>query len=200
MLDQHVTMEVQVKHVCRSVNFHLRNIRMIRDLITPEATEQLVHSLITSRLDYCNSLLYGLPDVRTGPLQRVQNIAARLVSGTPLFDHITPVYKSLHWLPIKSRVLFKVLLLTYKCVNNIAPPYLCSLVELDRKDRILRSNNQLRLKVPRSRLVSYGDRSFCVAAPMEWNKVPFYLKSAPALASFKKDLKTYLCDLCYPES
>jgi len=80
MPDEHMKMDIQVKHVCRSVNFHLRNIRMIRDLLTPEATAQLVHSLITSRLDYCNSLLYGLPDVRTGPLQRVQNIAARLVT------------------------------------------------------------------------------------------------------------------------
>ena len=165
-LDKHMNMEAQIKYICRSANFHLRNIRIIRDLVTPEAAEQLVHSLITSSLDYCNSLLYGLPSVRTGLLQRVQNMAVRLVTGTAIDDHITPVFKSLHWLPIKFRILFKFLLLTYKCVNNLAPPYLCSLVKLDTRSRVLRSNGQFHLKVPRSRLVTYGDSFFLC----DWSK------------------------------
>jgi len=196
-LDQYINMEIQVKNTCRAIHFHLRNIRMVRDLLTPEATAQLVHSLITSRLDYCNSLLYGLPDVRTGPLRRVQNIAARLVTGTPTRDHITPVLKALHWLPIKPRILFKLLLITYKCIHDLAPSYLCSLVVPDRKDRVLRSNSQLRLKVPNSRLVSYGDRSFCVAAAIEWNKLPFELKSAPTITAFKSKLKRHLFESYY---
>ena len=105
MLDKHMNMEAHIKYICRSVNFHLRNILMIRDLVTPEAAEQLVHSLIMFRLDYCNSLLYGLPSVRTGSLKRVQNMAARLLTGTATQDHITPVFKSFHLLPIKFRIL-----------------------------------------------------------------------------------------------
>ena len=72
---------------------------MIRYLVTPEAAEQVVHSLITSRLAYCSSPFYELLNVRTGPLQRLQNMAAKLVTETAIHDHITPVLKSLHWLP-----------------------------------------------------------------------------------------------------
>ena len=121
MLDKHMNMEAQIKYICRSVNFHPCNISMICDLITTETAEQLVHSLITSRLNYCNSLLYGLLNVRTGPLQRLQNMAARLVTGTAIHDLITPVFKSMHWLLIKFHILLKLLLLIYKCVNNLAP-------------------------------------------------------------------------------
>ncbi len=192
MLDQHINMDSQIKSVCRATHYHLRNISMVRDLLTTEATAQLVHSLITSRLDYCNSLLYGVPDYKMVPLQRVQNIAARIVNRSSRYSHITPMLKSLHWLPIKSRILFKVLLMAYKCINNLAPPYLCCLVERDIKERVLRSRNKHLLKVPDSRLVSYGDRSFKVAAAREWNKLPLHIKLAPTIDSFKAELKPYV--------
>ncbi len=192
MFDQHSNMDTQVKHVCRATHFHLRNIGIIRDLLTQKATDQLVHSLVTSRLDYCNSLLYGLPKKKTAPLQRVQNIAARIVTRTPTHDHMTPVLKGLHWLPVKSRILFKLLLMTYRAINNLAPIYLCDLVEPDVKERVLRSTYQHRLKPQDSRLISYGDRSFFVAAPKEWNKLPIDIKTAPTIDCFKTKLKTYL--------
>ncbi len=134
MFDKHCRMEMQIKHVCRATHFHLRNIRQVRDLLSKDATSQIVHSLVTSRMDYCNSLLYGLPKKKTASLQRVQNIAARIVTLTPVNNHITPVLKALHWLPLKPRILFKLLLLTYKSINNLAPSYLCDLVELDIKE------------------------------------------------------------------
>ena len=117
-IDCHVNMESQVNSICRSAHFHLRNIGSIRHLLTDSAAAQLVHALITSRLDYCNSLLYGLPDCRLDKLQRIQNIAARMVARTPKFDHITPVLRSLHWLPVRLRILFKLLLLVYRCVKG----------------------------------------------------------------------------------
>ncbi len=128
MFDNHMCMDSQITNICRSTLFHIRNISSIRDLLPESAAAQLVHSLVTSRLDYCNSLLYGIPGYRIDQLQRVQNIAARVVKRCPRQDHITPVLKKLHWLPMDERILFKVLLLVYKCVNGLAPAYLSNLL------------------------------------------------------------------------
>ena len=129
--------------VCKSTLFHIRNISAIHKLIPQSAAAALVLALLTSRLDYCNSLLYGVPACKLEQLQRVQNIAARVVTLTRCSpeNHITPVLKSLHWLPIKIRIDFKILLLTYKCVNSIAPKYLCNLVTKKQCPRPLRSEN-----------------------------------------------------------
>ena len=114
MLDNHMTMNSQIQNVCRSTLFHIRNISAIRKLIPQTAAAALVHSLVTSRLDYCNSLLYGVPACKLKQLQRVQNIAARVVTLTRCSpeNRITPILKSLHWIPIKIRVDFKILLMT----------------------------------------------------------------------------------------
>ena len=97
--------------MCKSAFYHLRKISLIRKHLTFDAAQLLVHALITSKLDYCNSLLYGLPKHVTKQLQRVQNAAARIVSLSPKFCHITPVLMSLHWLPIDHRIEFKMLII-----------------------------------------------------------------------------------------
>ena len=139
MFDQHLSMDTQVKSICRSVHFHIRNINAIRHLLTPTAAAQIVHSLVTSRLGYCNALLHRVPACRIKPLQRVQNIAARVVTLCLRSDHIEPILEELHWLPVKERILFKVLLLVYKCKKGLAPEYLRSLCIPYKKDS--RSNN-----------------------------------------------------------
>ena len=101
--------------------YHLRNIGSIRRLLTKEATAMLIHSLITSRLDYCNILYHGIPNKLLNKLQRVQNVAARILTCTKTYDHVTPILKSLHWLPVKARVEHKLLLTTYKTVNGRSP-------------------------------------------------------------------------------
>ena len=128
MFDHHMSMDVQIKNVCHSALFHIRNVSGIHHLPPMSVAAQLMHSLITSRLDYCNSILYGLPDCKINWLQRVQNIAARVVSRCSKYDHITPILKSLHWLLVKMRILFKILLLAYKCLNGLAPEYMCDLL------------------------------------------------------------------------
>ena len=130
MFDDHMQMDAHISHICRTIHFHLCNIGAIRNLLTDSATEQLIHSLVTSRLDYCNSLLNGVPGYKLKRFQRMQNIAARIVSRCPYRDHITPVLESLHWLPVNHRILFKLLLLTYKCLNGLGPGYLSCLVML----------------------------------------------------------------------
>ena len=94
------------------------------DLFTPSATAQLVHSLVTSRIDYCNALLLGVPDYKIKCLQRMHNIVARVVARPPHDHDIDEVLQSLHWLPVKSRILFKTLLLVYKCEVGLSPEYL----------------------------------------------------------------------------
>ena len=80
----------------------------------------VLHAFVTSRIDYCNGLLYGLPDREIGKLQRVQNATARLLTSCKKYDHITPVLRKLHWLPVKYRINFKILLLTFKALHGIA--------------------------------------------------------------------------------
>ena len=192
MLDCHLNMTEQINYVSRSWQFHLRNIGAIRHLIPDHAAAQLVHSLVSSRLDYCNSLLYGLPNYRIKSLQRVQNVAARIVSRCDKKCHITPVLHSLHWLPIEQRIKFKILLLTYKCLHGYAPGYLCDLINHQAPNRSRRSMYQNSLVIPQTRLKSAGDRSFSFAAPTEWNKLPNNIQQSTSIDCFKKNLKTYL--------
>ena len=199
MLDSHFTMDAQINSLCRATHFHLRNIAAIRDHLTTAATEQLIHSLVSSRLDYCNSLLYGVPQYKINYLQRVQNIAARIVTRCSRRDHITPYLKSLHWLPVECRIVFKILLLAFKCMNNLAPNYLSELVARYSQDRYpTKAKFQHRFKnAPIFKLKSYGERSFTFAAPTEWNKLPLDIKKASSINCFKKKLKTYLYKKCF---
>jgi hypothetical protein len=192
IFDKHLKMEAQVTNICKSANFHLRNIGAIRHLLTDSSAQQLVHSFITSRLDYCNSLLIGLPDSQLNRLQRIQNNAARVVSKTKKFDHVSPVLKSLHWLPIRKRIEFKTLLLSYRCVNGMAPQYLAELLTPYVPSRKLRSADQNLLHVPACRLKSYGEKCFSVSAPKAWNNLPLDIKMSSSLDMFKKRLKTHL--------
>ena len=115
-------MREQITSVCRASHFHLRNIGSIRRYLTPDTCATLVHNLISSKLDYCNSLLIELPETQINRLQRIQNSAACIVSRRPLHEHITPVLENLHWLPVQQRIMFKVVLFVFKCLNSLAPP------------------------------------------------------------------------------
>ena len=108
-----MSMSNQITSICKSVRYQLRNIGFIRKYLTRSATEKLVHSLISSRLDFGNGLLYNIPNSKLTKLQKLQNSAARIVSLSKKHNHITPVLKDLHWLPLKDRIVFKILLLVY---------------------------------------------------------------------------------------
>ena len=186
-----------VSSTCRSIYFFLRKIGHIRKYLTNESCSTIVHAIVSSKLDYGNSLLYGIPDTHLHLLQRAQNTAARIITRTKKFDHITPALKQLHWLPISSRIEFKILLLTYKALNGLAPQYLADLVHYRRTCRNLRSNNKLLLEVPRWKLATYGRRCFSSAAPVLWNSLPLDIKSSPNVNIFKKKLKTHLFSKAY---
>ena len=192
VFDQHMTMDAQVANVAKCMMFHLRSIAKIRHLITDIATIQLVHALVTSRLDYCNSLLYGLPDSLIGKLQRVQNIAARIVTRSKQRCHITPILHNLHWLPVKSRIIFKILLLTFHSIHGTAPKYLKDMVTCYTPSRDLRSSSKDLLVIPNVRLKTYGERCFEYGAAKEWNLLPDELRECTNLNTFKTKLKTHL--------
>ena len=118
----------QISKICKSSHYHLRNIGKIRKYLDESSTKTLIHAFVTSKLDYCNALLNGLPKYQINRLQLVLNTAARVVSHTRKYEHITPVLIGLHWLPVSYRITFKILLLTYKALNNLAPSYLSDLL------------------------------------------------------------------------
>ncbi len=196
MLDSKMKMTNQVSSICKSVSYHLRNISKVRKYLTMEAAEALVHALVSSRLDYCNALLMGIPACQIKKLQLLQNKAARIVTKTAKYDHITPVLKSLHWLPVKFRIDYKVLLLVFKCLYGEAPEYLKELVTCYQPTRNLRSGTLDMLSVPRCQS-KLGDRAFSVAGPKLWNSLPGYLRRPMTSESFKKKLKTVLFKRAY---
>jgi hypothetical protein len=197
LFDAHLKMDSQVKATCRNAYCHLRNIGKIRKYLTVEATKRVTHAFISSRLDQNNSLLYGLPKSQIQKLQRVQNSAARIITHTKKTESISPHLKDLHWLPVKQRIDFKMLTLTYKCLNNLGPSYLTELLLPYKPCRSLRSSSSLLLQVPKSKLKNYGDRAFAVAAPKLWNSLPADIRSSTNLESFKAALKTHLFKAAY---
>ena len=105
-LDPDLSFDEHIKTVSRTAFFHLRNIAKIRHFLSKNDAEKLIHAFVTSRLDYCNAILSGYPDKAINKLQLVLNTAARILTRTKTFDHITPVLASLHWLPVKARADF----------------------------------------------------------------------------------------------
>ena len=197
VLDSSMDMEAQVNSVCRASYAQLRKIGHIRRYLTDDATKSLVNSLVTSRLDYCNSLLNGIPSSLLNKLQIVQNTGARIISKTARRDHITPILRDLHWLPVKYRIQHKILTYTFKTLHGSSPKYLQKLITVNRPPRTLRSSDSLSLVVPKSRLVTYGNRSFGYAAPKLWNSLPVNIRNAETLVSFKRMLKTHLFVQCF---
>jgi len=194
---QDQSMEKHVACVTRACYNQIRSIGKIRKYITTDACRSLCQSTVTARLDYANVILHNLPRSLLHRLQLVQNTCARLVTRTRRRDNISPVLVELHWLPVEFRIQYKVLLYTYKALHGLAPQYISDLLQEYKPMRTLRSSSQSLLMVPKSRTVTYGSRSFRVAAPKLWNQLTEELKSAPTLVSFKRQLKTYLFRLAH---
>ncbi len=166
-------------------------------MLSTSNAEILIHVFMTSRLDYCNALLGGCSARLINKLQLVQNAAARVLTRTRKYDHISPVLSTLHWLPTKHRIDFKILLMTYKALNGLAPQYLSELLSHYSPPRPLRSQNSGRLIIPRISKSTAGGRSFSFLAPKLWNNLPNTVREADTLCQFKSRLKTHLFNLAY---
>ncbi len=130
IFDDQLTFKEHIAKTARSCRFALHNTRKIRPFMTEHAAQLLVQALVISRLDYCNALLSGLPSNTIKPLQMIQNAAARLVFNEPKRAHVTPLFVSLHWLPVAARIQFKTLMLAYRTTTGSAPAYFHSLLRI----------------------------------------------------------------------
>ena len=171
--------------------YRIRNISRIRPCHSIDSTKTLVHAIVTSRLDHCNSLLYGLPDYLIQRLQYVMNAAAKVITCKRKFDHVTPLLIELHWLPVRQRIVFKILLYIFKALHGATPTYLTELISPSVPSRALRSADQLILEQPTHKLKLIGLRAFSVCAPYLWNSLPFEIKSS---ASLKLSLRPIFFD------
>ncbi|KAM9522502.1 uncharacterized protein ACWYII_042649 [Salvelinus alpinus] len=195
ILDNTLSFSTNIKAVARSCRFMLYNIRRVRPCLTQEAAQVLIQALVISRLDYCNSLLAGLPACAIKPLQLIQNAAARLVFNLPKFSHVTPLLRSLHWLPVEARIRYKTMVLAYGAVRGTAPQYLQALIRPYTQTRALRSSTSgLLASLP---LRKYSSRSaqsklFAALAPQWWNKLPHDARTAESITTFRRHLKPHL--------
>ncbi|GFR98480.1 reverse transcriptase-like protein [Elysia marginata] len=189
MFDSDFSMQYQLSSLCKSLHFQLRKIGIIRDYLTEKVAKTLVTSLILSKLDYCNSILAGCPQNKLQKLQSIMNNSARLVCRKPKTTHVTQLHvlRSLHWLPVKQRIDYKIAVMCFKCIHKQAPSYLTDLLEILQSRKCLRSSKDTRVNPKR-----YGEQSFSYIGPMTWNKIPMSVRQSPTLEIFKKRLKTLL--------
>ena len=133
IFNQFLNFDYHITAICRNTYFHIRNIGKIKNLLLYDACSTIIHALISCRLDYCNYIVYNVPRSKTDRLQRLQNQCARILTKSPCREHITPVLRKLHWLKIQDRIIYKMLMITYKSYYNMAPHSLCELINKKRK-------------------------------------------------------------------
>ena len=186
-IDSSLSMDVQVKNVVTACFCTIRLLSRIKHFLTSEHLQLLVCSLVLAVIDYCNLVYYGISAENIGRLQSVQNSAARLACKVNAFDRVRSddLFHKLHWLKVRERITYKVLLVVHKCVYGNAP------VDLRKLVRFSQSNRSKKLEVRDCHGVM-GDRAFSVCGPRLWNCLPTQLRLKEVIEDFKKDLKTYL--------
>ena len=194
-----------VSQVIKSTRVHVTDLYRICPLLDLNTSVLLANALVSSSLDYCNSLFLSLKDFELRRLQLVQNSLCRVVTRSSKYSHITPHLKKLHWLPVKYRIQFKIGLVTYKILNQGQPVYLRELIRPYTTSRnTRRSTPKLKFlhtstfdrKVYKS--VKLFSNSFSHYAPVLWNSFPFQIRNSPSVASFRKHLKTHLFNSSFP--
>jgi len=193
--DKSLTFHNHVNLVSQSCYYHIKALRHLRNTLDTHTASLIGHALVSSRLDYANSVLYGSSMSTISKLQRIQNTLARIVLQADYQTHSASLLNQLHWLPVNSRIHFKLATITYKALSTSSPSYLSSLLQPYQPVRSLRSSDKQLLVNPGSH-TKFGSRSFRCAAPSIWNNIPLHIRSAPSISAFKNHLKTYY--FCHP--
>ena len=196
-LDATLSMDKHVTDVVRACNFHTRALRHIRPLLTIDSANAIGAAIIGGRLDYCNGVMYGTSSRNLDRLQRVQNSLTRVVCHADRSTSVTGLRQSLHWLPVRERIRYKIAAVTYKTRQAGVPVYLANLVHEYQPNRFLRSSGAALLEVPRSSL-KFGSLAFSNAAPTVWNSLLPLTRSSSSLSQFKTLLKSELFVAAYP--
>ena len=203
--DSDFSFSKHVQKVCNGCFCQLRDFRNIRQFLTQDAAVSVANAFVSSRLDYCNSLFRSLSKASLHRLQSIQNCAARIVTNSCRYTHITPVLRKLHWLPIQFRSEFKLATLVYKLIHTGFPKYFAPHLSTYRTTYNTRCSQSVAnfLNVPKFQPTIYKSTkqfgfSFAFDAPTVWNSLPEDIRASPTLASFRKKLKTYLYAKAYP--
>ena len=189
-LDDHIT------DIVRACNYHIRALRHIRPFINRDTVNTVACSMVFSKLDYCNAIVYCVSEHNITRLQRVQNSLARVVCQAPYRSSSTHLRRALHWLPARQRIECKVASLTFKVRLHHQPVYLSELVIDHVPTRSTRSSDKVLLVVPRTKIAT-ASRAFHVAAPRTWNSLPLEVRSITSTRTFYQRLKTHLFDSAY---
>ena len=186
IFDSELALKEQANKICQMAYLEIRRIGSIQQYLSLEAPKNFASSLILSRLDYCNALLAGSPQVLFDKIQRVINCSACLIYTASKSAHITPLLFDLHWLSISRRIQYKIALKYFHIVSGTVPPYLSELLHLYSPSRSLRSASDTRIfRVPRVCRRTLRERSFQYIGPVIWNCLSFYARHAMSLSSFK---------------
>ena len=195
-LDCHLTLNAHVTKIARTCYFELRRLASIRRFLTNTATATLVSAFVLSRINYCYSLMFGFTHDVTSHLQRMLNYAARVILRLPLSSNITIHFKSLHWLPVKTRSTYKIACLCYHCHNSTAPPYDMLQKKLSHTRNTRSSSCTVPLiNRPAHSKATLGDRSFSFAYSSVWNSIPNDVRCASSQSSSNSRLKPYFFSL-----
>ena len=198
-MDQELSFRQHILNKCRVAMLNIQHIKLIRNILNEDTTYTLILGLVMSHLDYCNAIFYGLPEVDLKRLQRVQNVAAKLVLNKSHRDSVTECMFHLHWLPIKSRIDYNILTLTHKCVQGEAPKFLTDLItkQVVRWDGLRSAEKVNRLEAPLTKCKTFGARSLKSVAPHLWNNLTNEIRGIQRHEIFKKSIKTYLLKSVY---
>ncbi|HBK70179.1 MAG TPA: hypothetical protein DDZ39_00730 [Flavobacteriaceae bacterium] len=192
-IDDVLNFNQQIQSIVKCCNFHLTKIKKIRNYLSKEVTETLIHAVVTSRVDFQNSLLMNVPMIKLYPLQMVLNKAARLVFRLKRRDHISRYLKKLHWLPIKARIEFKIILLIQKCLLKNRPKYLHNLMKVDNRNYMKLRKYKTLFYLKRNNVRNnIEDRAFGTYSSKLYNSLPISVKNEMNIENFKKKMKTYL--------
>ena len=183
-LDDTLTLEPHVNSVISSCYFHLRDLGKLKHNLSSDDLSTLTHSVISSKLDYCNVILFGLNSSLIEKLQKVQNAAARLINKIPRRKSVRNEIGKLHWLRVKERCVYKILLIVYKRLYCTCPSFLCNILEISDPER-----KKLKCTYYETK---YGRRAFRFSAPRLWNQLSLEMRTEKSIDTFKKKLKTYL--------
>ncbi|MCP4459540.1 MAG: hypothetical protein GY816_16185 [Cytophagales bacterium] len=202
--DCSMNLERQVSQVSQTCYINMRKIGRIASKLSKDLKKQLVKACIHSILDNCNATYFALSKHQISRLQKIQNSAARFIYGLKGKDRhkpVSPLLKELHFLPVIYRIEFKIALLTFKCLNNIAPPYLASLIALRQEGRhFVRAENDFFLLAQPSEPRCIKSRgAFSYSAPRVWNALPYEIRSLNDVNAFKTALKTHLYKCSFGE-